>query len=329
MWTRQKPPPGAAHINWSHPLAQGLVLYWPLNAMAGATAYDVARADHGGLQVDATWAAAPWGAAINFKADDVDARVWNTRQVLNLTVVTVATRIRPTAVRTNSEFAGCANGYGSGTFDKVLGYDASSQLKWLVYDGGTKTATDTVAASAGTTYSVAGTADGTTARLYRDGREVGSVAAGATYAGYTVPNVFVGYRGSGAGNGLLADYMAIWSRALPAGLVAWLHAEPYAFLVQPRRRPMRHITLTARDPQVVLGGLATAQTFVNEASGRVVKMHCTVNNSPVPLDINIEGGESFPWGVTFADNVVEEFTVQGFDGIPEDDAQITAVLQDT
>jgi hypothetical protein len=61
---------------------------------------------------------------------------------------------------------------------------------------------------------VAGTANGSVAKSYMNGVEVGSVAAGATYEGYSIPNNFIG-GGHGYFNGLIDD-VRIYNRALSA-----------------------------------------------------------------------------------------------------------------
>ncbi|VVB96495.1 Concanavalin A-like lectin/glucanases superfamily protein [uncultured archaeon] len=65
---------------------------------------------------------------------------------------------------------------------------------------------------------VAGTADGTYARVYVNGVEAGSIAAGNTEADYTVPDIFIG--GSSASAGYFSgtiDEVKIYNRSLSAG----------------------------------------------------------------------------------------------------------------
>lgn len=90
-----------------------------------------------------------------------------------------------------SFIAGCADGDGSPTNEKNLGLTSAGKAQFYAFDGGTHTAVDPNALSTGW-HMLCGRVNGSTCDLFVDGASVASVACGATYTSYTVPNVLVG-----------------------------------------------------------------------------------------------------------------------------------------
>jgi hypothetical protein len=90
-------------------------------------------------------------------------------------------------------YNGNANG-GNGSNDGNIGFDSSGRMYFDVYDAGAaghKTATDTSTTyAANTVYHAVGVADGTNIRLYLNGRQVASTAAGSTDISYSVGSFF-------------------------------------------------------------------------------------------------------------------------------------------
>lgn len=90
---------------------------------------------------------------------------------------------------------GFVQGNGGGLTDKdvIMGENSgSSDLTWYVFDGAAKLVTVTSALSYAGWHYVVGTADGTTSRLYLDGSQIGSMAAGGAYTGYSAPGWQIG-----------------------------------------------------------------------------------------------------------------------------------------
>jgi len=84
----------------------------------------------------------------------------------------------------------------SGTFDKAIYFNASNQLVGYVYDGAPQTAVDsTTTFATNTIYHAVLTYDGTTLRLYVNGRQTATTAAASSFSSYSVPLYF----GIGAG----------------------------------------------------------------------------------------------------------------------------------
>jgi hypothetical protein len=240
---RVKPPYGAAELDRGHPLTQHLSIHWVMNEGGGATVLDPVRAQDGTLSgtTKPGWRASGRGLGLEF--DGSTGYVVN-RTVLNAARVTLAAQFRVVTLpgsASQRRICGFANGIGSGTNDKELMISRTAGttniIEWHVFDTGAKFATDLGGALvAKSTHVFVGTADATTARIYRDGVETNNLAAGATFAGYTVANIFAG--GNTSASGFLnqvVDWMAVWTEALPAGHVLWLSAEPYA-MYRPRVR---------------------------------------------------------------------------------------------
>jgi len=90
---------------------------------------------------------------------------------------------------------GICQGNGGGLNDKVLwmsDHGATADLDWYVFDGSGPTVSVSNSLSYGAWHQVVGTADGTTSRLYLDGVQIGSIAAGNTYTGYGAPGWQIG-----------------------------------------------------------------------------------------------------------------------------------------
>jgi len=93
--------------------------------------------------------------------------------------------------------AGFAQGDGSGTTDKDIIINSASQARFYVYDGAGRETGATSAMSTGVWYYLVGTQDGTTAYIYRNGAQEGSIAAGSSYTGYSGANNLIGGHTSG------------------------------------------------------------------------------------------------------------------------------------
>ena len=94
----------------------------------------------------------------------------------------------------DSLVAGFAQGNGSGIYDKDLVVQSNGDAKFYVYDGSPKSAITTSPVQAGQWAYLVGTADGSNAYIYLNGSQLGSVAAGNTYTGYSVsqPDTIIG-----------------------------------------------------------------------------------------------------------------------------------------
>lgn len=220
-------------VNWSHPLNRGLLGWWlPLpNWAGGLSLRDLCGVRHGTLtSMEPTdWWTGPrvgnWPCALDFETNDyvrINApRVSSAGTILAWAALDVENSAHQILSYCNST---------RGQFDKVLGtHDTGSGLFapcCMIFDGATKRVVGTTNffASAGGTYPRVGlwgmTWDSTTLRLYFNGREEGSAAAGASFDGWSNgPFLDVGWGNTGSKsgfwNGRIRD-VRVYGRALSA-----------------------------------------------------------------------------------------------------------------
>lgn len=101
--------------------------------------------------------------------------------------------------------AGFIDGIASSATDKSLFVTASGVAVWYIYDGASKTVTGSKIITDNRWHLITGVADGSNMILYVDGEPDGSAAAGNTYTGYTVPNVFLSAPDFSLGTYIAAD----------------------------------------------------------------------------------------------------------------------------
>lgn len=113
--------------------------------------------------------------------------------IFNQAHATVEAWINVSAVPTSARLiAGCVNGLNNSTADKLLYIGTDGKLYFYAFDGAAKTTSaPTATVPTNQWVYVVGTADGTNLKLYVNASLAGSVAAGNTYTGYTVSNVYI------------------------------------------------------------------------------------------------------------------------------------------
>lgn len=215
----------------------GLKVYWTFNEGVGTRVIDYSsNGNHGTLVNAPVYIAGKngHGKALDFAGWEGSVNDYvGSSQLVNTANVTVSAWIRvPAASIFNGSIAGFMNGIGNGAADKSL-YVATADRKlyFYVYDGANKTTsapTDVIPLN--TWVHVVGTADGTNAKAYVNGVEVGTVAAGASYTGYTVPNFFVnGASGVPAVTGYYynvdIDEVRMYNRALTPSQILALYQQ--------------------------------------------------------------------------------------------------------
>ena len=217
-------------------LTTGLTGDWPLNAGQGTTVANVATAADGGtLSGSVTWVPGHLGDALSFDGQPGQVKVTDSAALEPPTAVSVSAWVRnlgsPGAYRyviAKGATACIAAAYGlytgaGGGLEFYISRD-SGHLYADTPDAGTQIWD-------GRWHLAVGTFDGTTARLYIDGTEVGS---GTAYPGrlqYVQPDsndFFIGnYPGCSDREftGSIDDVM-VWNRALSAGEAAALVSSP-------------------------------------------------------------------------------------------------------
>jgi len=232
----QKPPIGA-QIDWSHPLAKGLVGCWLMNEGGGAKIQDIAGTSHG------TFTNMLWKSTIKGSVLSSDTDRWTTNgsspKLSFATNFTISAWIYPTNYHVIGYF-GIFNDFiakgPSSTFNYVLGTKDATTIQFIKRTGGEgiivynftvpnmtnkwNLVTLTIPPGGGSAY------------LYINGKFSSSQAIGAIagvagdvlYFGGSVPGTdethFVGYIGS----------TTIHNRALSPSEIQQLYIDPYCFI---------------------------------------------------------------------------------------------------
>lgn len=216
-------------LNENHLFAPGMVSGWILTSAVngdGTKVFDLSGNGNDGNFVNTPhWV--PDGVAFEYAdADSID------------TINTVNSCAHVTI------FAGIwYDGHGPGATENIVGFHDGSaggkrivlktddKIYFAVYDGGGKTTSAPASALTAGHHTVAGTADGTTARCYIDGLEVGSVAAGNTYASYSGPGIRIGETPLRGAFQSVVKFVYVWDHGKTAAEIEWLHREHFAMFV--------------------------------------------------------------------------------------------------
>jgi prepilin-type N-terminal cleavage/methylation domain-containing protein len=215
---------------WS---TNGLLTAWPINEGSGSTTIDTSGNGDGG-----NWAGTAAGNSSTYYIkggqgnsiaagyfDGSSNYVLNT-QTINTPYVSIAAWVYiPSLPSSNAAILGFANGNGGSTADKGLFLDNTGRLYFYVFDGAAKfTSAPANALPLNQWVFVAGTADGSNAISYVNGVQVGSVAAGATFTGYSSPDFLVGGHTTSLGylNEVVGNVL-LYNRALSAAEIQALY----------------------------------------------------------------------------------------------------------
>ena len=239
-WKNQKPPVGF-QINWSHPLARGLVGCWLFNEGGGNKVYDLAKNNHGTLINRPLWWTGRNGYALKFDGvnDYVDA---GSGASLNITdAITVSAWIKPFST------------HDGGVIEKTIGGTVNKQ--YLMFVSGSELLNFRVMKAAGiydarsasypplnTWTHIVGRYDGSEVSVWVNGiKQITTVAAAAPIdsgSGATL----IGMLGSSIYpfNGLI-DEVRVYNRALSSSEIKQLYQDPYCF-IQPIVRRFYSIT---------------------------------------------------------------------------------------
>lgn len=243
LWTPgQIKPTGIPRIDWSHPLAAGLVFYGfdtGLGVIVDLVAGRLANAVTGATK--APLGASAWGAG--FAWNNSDGRYFNSDAAIRAATAappwTMATACSPTSLSTNpNTFGRYANNGGTAPFVNWTCPMTATTVGASLCSGGVDTAIGTVASvsAADTFLSAAIVANSSSvAGLYVNGQQSGSNTTGLNIQSSNTNDPIGFSTASNAGvkfpfTGLIF-YGAFWSRALSATELLQLHLDPYCFLV--------------------------------------------------------------------------------------------------
>lgn len=197
--------------------------------------------NHGSLNNGPVWTIGEGGkrAALGFDGTNdyvVGANLVNTARV----TLSAWIKIFSTPSQ-NGMVMGFVNSLGSAVYDKILYIGTDGKPYFYIYDGASKTTSAPASALPLNEWvHLTAVADGVNASVYANGVQVGTVAAGDTYTGYTVPNVFIN---GVTGATLSATYLnafiddpRVYTRGLSEAEVALLANPVFKPLVSMGRR---------------------------------------------------------------------------------------------
>lgn len=224
---RVKPPFGAAEIDWGHPLARGLLGYWPFNE-TGGNAVDLVL----GLP-----AIASGGASRASSGDDLGA-VLTTAQyfvaakppAFQVAASSMVARVRSTSA--SVQMVANVNFNGSNVPYAFSPNLSGSYQGYSFYDGAWRNSgVTTDIRGDNLVHTLGGSYDGTTLRYYVDGVQDASAAYTGTQNLANTNTFDIGrYANDGVyffGN---IYHLALYGRALTAAEMHWSAQEPYALL---------------------------------------------------------------------------------------------------
>jgi len=171
----------------------------------------------------------------SFLFDGVSKALEKYDDAFNTSVYSVEAWIKPQnlpAGTTPQLITGVAEAFGSSNTDKLLMIDQNGNLKGYVYDGAQKWVTGSTVLSTGNAYHVAMVVDGSTMKLYVNGREDGSLAASGSFVGYATPALLIGGKTAGTStttnhfDGFI-DEVAVYDRALTLEEISESYAYGY------------------------------------------------------------------------------------------------------
>lgn len=232
MWI-SKPPPGTL-VDWSHPLAQGLILGWPLNEGAGIQVADMTGRGLNAVNTGIDWRSTDYGAGLQIDGGSDDFSIAASALIQPASALSVAARFK---------FLTAPGNYSTVA---VKGKTVGS-VSWVMQGGGsagTLTAGLTGALTTNFTGIVTDIwytgvltwAAGDYARFYLNGQvnlssgTIASIAydAGLMIAGCNLPG------GAWPLGGYL-DYLFFWERQLSAEAVASLMGKPWQMMWERRK----------------------------------------------------------------------------------------------
>lgn len=221
-WGDQKPPLGS-QLNPGHPLAQGLVAAWIYNQQGGSEHTDLVRKIRMVPAGPLAWK--PFGAYYTATSSGTA-----TGPAIANSPFTIAIRVFEPQIIGNSAMAGIGS---VGASNKAIHLRLTSTTSFLFGMYNDDLSVTIPAIQTGTLTSFVATLDSQRdQRAYTQGILRGSRTASSMYTGdetYRAAGWQIADPSQECG---FSDYL-VWNRALSPGEIAWLYAEPYAFITEP------------------------------------------------------------------------------------------------
>ena len=211
-------------INWSNPLAKGLVGYWLMNEGGGNIVQDLSGNGYvGTFQGDEYWAAGESGPAIYFPGDTDWIRLGNCDLLEGMAQLTIVAKVRPDDASSQQWIIGNNGCWALEVNDE--------RIRFRTWGGGSEVATYSNDPSVfdNTWHQIAGVYDGVNNNTYVDGifntsqAQSGAIPTGTTNFGIgsysSAPSVleFHGF----------IEFIYVYDRALSSREIADLYAKPF------------------------------------------------------------------------------------------------------
>jgi hypothetical protein len=232
-------PLGRVQVDRTHPLANGLIGFWPLNEGDGRRVTDAVNGLTGLGGVGSSWVGTVYGPGLAFSGVSTQEITGGGLHLRGSTSATFLVGYRITADVDLQYFWRWGSVNGTRQAMHVCdAYSNSNRYRMFsddhIMSWGIK--------ELGVRQQIAITHANTSIVLYRNGRQAGTSTAGGAFAGngdWTIGGAFGAYF---AGT---LDYVAAFNRALSAEEVALWHAEPFGVL---QSRPQWFVLADAGDP---------------------------------------------------------------------------------
>lgn len=226
----RKPPLGLLPHS-DHPHRKGLAGQWLMNEGSGLHLNDHSKNGNIGIINGATWVPGNCESALNFNGSSDYVEIQNTL-LLNPNLITIIAWIKGAATSSDDQI--CSKDQTSGGTNRVWQFrkNSSEKLEFIIFDtegdNASEVGSTTIADSEW--HQVVGTWDGTTIRVYVDGKED---AAGTSYAGSLqqgkTNSVFIG-KAQTADPGYFCGYIdqvSIYNYALSDSMIQQLYRNPF------------------------------------------------------------------------------------------------------
>lgn len=216
-------PPAGTQIDWTHPLAQGLVGCWLFNECAGVRANNLAAFQHGTLTSGAAFV--PGGVQF----DGTDDHVQTTLAINNSSGLSFSVWINLTSAGNYPIVI--SYGVNADTVPELRGQSTSGKIEIVNRNTNSGALDPTAILGTGWHHYVA-TCSKSTFCLYRNGKTVSTASVSHSIAGSVA--VRFGRRSNDEFGSLCLtgrlDRPMIYNRLLSPAEASWLYTAPYAFL---------------------------------------------------------------------------------------------------
>ena len=226
----QKPLLGVP-VNWSHPLARGLVCCWLMNEGGGNKIYDLSgNGNTGSFYGDTKWTPGKFGSALSFDGteDYVNVSDSNSLDIGTTNNLTISLWVKVNSFAVAGGLVSKATGTGSTALDYRISILTESRFSFYV--GAYTYINSYITRNTNQWYHVVGVWRGSfPIDIYVNGIKDNGTSNGSTKNAANTGSLYIGstYTSSSSFNGTIDDVM-IFNRALTASEIAQLYREPFA-----------------------------------------------------------------------------------------------------